>query len=67
VEAGQVTVSHVLNAADLYVKGTGVFVSLFESPSDNPQAALEQLGLGERLPAILAEFDNEFTAIKAYF
>ena len=49
------------------MKGTGVFVSLFESPSDNPQAALEQLGLGERMPQILGEFDNEFTAIKAYF
>ena len=66
-EAGQLTLSYVLHAADCYVKGTGVFVSLFESPSDNPQAALEQLGLGERMPQILGEFDNEFTAIKAYF
>ncbi len=65
--AGQFTLSHVLNAADRYVKGTGVFVSLFETPSDDPQAALEQLGLGDRLPVILGEFDNEFTAIKAYF
>jgi len=65
--SGQFTLSHVLNAADRYVKGTGVFVSLFETPSDDPQAALEQLGLGERLPVILGEFDNEFTAIKAYF
>lgn len=64
---GQLTLSYVLSAADRYVKGTGVFVSLFESPSEDPQAALEQLGLGERLPAILGEFDNEFTAIKAYF
>ena len=64
---GQVTLSHVLNCADRYVKGTGVFVSLFESPSEDPQKALEQLGLGERLPVILGEFDNEFAAIKAYF
>jgi len=64
---GQITLSRVLNAADRYVKGTGVFVSLFESPSEDPQAVLEQLGLGERLPVILGEFDNEFTAIKAYF
>ena len=67
VEAGQITLSRVLNAADRYVKATGVFVSLFESPSEDPQAALEQLGLGERLPVILGEFDAEFTAIKAYF
>jgi hypothetical protein len=67
VEAGQIPLSLVLSAADRYVKGTGVFVSLFESPSEDPQAGLEQLGLGERLPAILGEFESEFTAIKAYF
>ena len=67
LEAGQITLSHVLNAADRYVKGTGVFVSLFESPSEDPQAALDQLGIGERLQGILSEFDSEFTAIKAYF
>ena len=67
LEPGQITLSRVLNAADRYVKGTGVFVSLFESPSEEPEAALEQLGLGERLPVILGEFDSEFTAIKAYF
>jgi HD-like signal output (HDOD) protein len=67
VKPGQLTLSRVLNAADRYVKGTGVFVSLFESPSEDPQAALDQLGIGERLAAILNEFDNEFTAIKSYF
>jgi HD-like signal output (HDOD) protein len=67
VQAGQVTLSRVLNAADRYVKGTGVFVSLFESPSEDPQAVLDQLGLDERLPVILNEFGNEFTAIKSYF
>jgi HD-like signal output (HDOD) protein len=67
VEPGQFTLSTVLNAADRYVKGTGVFVTLFESPSEEPQAGLEQLGLGDRLPQILTEFDNEFTAIKSYF
>jgi HD-like signal output (HDOD) protein len=67
LEPGQITLSRVLNAADRYVKGTGVFVSLFESPSEEPEAGLAQLGLGERLPVILGEFDSEFTAIKAYF
>jgi HD-like signal output (HDOD) protein len=67
LEPGQLALSRILNAADRYVKGTGVFVSLFESPSEDPQAGLEQLEMGERLPAILGEFDNEFTAIKAYF
>jgi len=67
VEAGQITLSRVLNAADRYVKGTGVFVSLFENPGEDAQPVLEQLGIGERLPVILGEFDNEFAAIKSYF
>ena len=66
-EPGQIKLSQVLSAADRYVKGTGVFVSLFETPSESPQSALEQLGLGDRLEPILKEFDNEFSAIKAYF
>ncbi len=67
VEAGQLTLSRVLNAADRYVKGTGVFVSLFENPGEDAQPVLEQLGIGERLPVILSEFDSEFAAIKSYF
>ena len=64
---GQITLSRVLNAADRYVKGTGVFVSLFESPSEDRAAGAGATGIGERLPVILSEFDNEFTAIKSYF
>jgi HD-like signal output (HDOD) protein len=65
--AGQLPLSRVLSAADRYVKGKGVFVSLFECPSEEPDDALEQLDLGDRLPMILTEFENQFTAIKAYF
>jgi HD-like signal output (HDOD) protein len=64
---GQLPLSRVLSAADHYVKGKGVFVSLFECPSEQPDNALEQLDLGDRLPMILTEFENQFTAIKAYF
>ncbi len=42
-------------------------MSLFESPSEDPQAALESLGLGDQLPVVLAEFHNEFSAIQSYF
>jgi hypothetical protein len=28
---------------------------------------LESLGLGDRLPTLLTEFENEFAAIKPYF
>jgi HD-like signal output (HDOD) protein len=67
VEPGQITLSRLLHVADRYAKGSGVLVSLFENPCEDPQAALEGLGLGEGLPAILAEFDNELTAMQAYF
>jgi HD-like signal output (HDOD) protein len=67
VEPGQLPLSRILNAADRYVKGTGVFVSLFESPSEDALTVLEQLGLGDRLAVILQEFDNEFNAIRSYF
>jgi len=67
LEPGQLPLSQVLSAADRYVKGTGIFVTMFESTREDPQAVLEALGLGDRLPAILNEFNNEFTAIQSYF
>ncbi len=67
VEPGQLTLSHILNAADQYVRKLGAMVTVFESPNEDTDAIMERLGLGDRLPAILAEFENEFTAIKAYF
>lgn len=67
VEPGQIALSRVLHAADAYVKGTGIFVTLFESPNENAKSALDQLGLGERLETILKEFDTEFAALKSYF
>lgn len=67
LKAGQLSLSRVLNAADRHVKGLGVFVSLFENPSEDGAAALEALGLGDRVPKILEEFENEFATIKGYF
>jgi len=67
VATGQTALSRVLNAADQYVRGMGSSVSLFENQGEEGLAALESLNLGERLPGILTEFDNEFSAIQAYF
>lgn len=66
-EPGQLKLSQILNAADRYVKSTGVFVSLFEAPNEDGAAVLELLGFGERLPAVLNEFNSEFSAIRTYF
>lgn len=65
--AGQTALSRVLNAADQHVRGLGTCVSLFENQTEDGQTALDALGLGERLPAIVSEFNNEFMAIQAYF
>lgn len=65
--AGQTALSSVLNAADQHVRGMGTCVSLFENQTEDGHTALESLGLGERLSAIVSEFDAEFAAIQAYF
>ena len=67
VQAGQVTLSRILNAADRHVKSKGTCVTLFETEIDEGQATPDVLGLGERLPGILSEFEAEFSAIQAYF
>jgi hypothetical protein len=67
IAAGQVTLSRVLNAADQRVRAMGTCVSLFENQAEEGQATPDILGLGERLPGILSEFDAEFSAIQAYF
>jgi len=59
--------SRVVHVADQYVQGIGTALSVFEKETATEQDPLEPLGLGERLPAVLAEFENEFSAIKPYF
>jgi len=67
VDSNELKLSQVLHVADRYVRGIGVSLSLFEGTPEDGKAAIESLGLGDRLPAVLAEFETEFSAIKAYF
>jgi len=66
-QAADLPLSRVLHLADGYVKGIGTSVSLFEAKSDDAQAVLAPLKLGDSLPALLQEFENEFAAIRPYF
>ena len=66
-EPDEISLSRVLNAADRYVKGAGISLALFEGNPEDGKSALESLGLGERVPAILSEFESEFEAIQPYF
>jgi hypothetical protein len=63
----EIRLSRVLNIADRYVRGVGTSLSLFEGTPEDGQLALESLGLGERLPVVLAEFQAEFSTIQGYF
>ena len=67
VSSNEVTLSRILNVSDRYVKGAGVSLALFEGTPEDGQAAVESLRLGEGLPKILGEFEQEFAVIKAYF
>lgn len=64
---GKTSLSRIVYAADQYVQGNGTALSVFEKETAGDQNPLEALGLGERLPAVLVEFENEFSAIKPYF
>lgn len=63
---GRVSLSQVVHAADQYLQGMGTSVSVFES-SEAERELPDELGLGDRLPAIMESFENEFAAIKPYF
>ncbi len=65
--AAGVTVSRVLQAADLYVRETGVSLAIFAAHPENSGPTLEALGLGDRLSPALVEFENEFKALRPYF
>ncbi len=67
VEPDEILLSRVLNASDRYVNGIGTSLSLFQGTPEDGQLALESLGLGERLPTVISEFENEFSAIQSYF
>jgi HD-like signal output (HDOD) protein len=66
-EAG-VPLSRILHVADQFVQRMGNSVSVFENnTAETDDSVLESLGLGDRLPTLLTEFENEFAAIKPYF
>ena len=67
VEANELSLSIILNAADGYLNSIGTSISLFDGKPKDGQVSVEALGLGERLPAVLTEFEAEFTAMKRYF
>ena len=67
LSAGQVTLSRVVHCADQHVRDLGILVKVFEDASEDECNPLAALKLDGRLPIILSEFENEFSAIRPYF
>jgi len=66
-DPGELNLSMVLQAADQYVRRIGISVGLVEKMPADEGPTLESIGLGDRLPTVISEFENEFAAIKPYF
>ena len=65
---GKAQLAQLLYAANRHVNASGVSISTFTSEEDRPSSAdLEALGLGERLPQLLADFQQEFSSLSGFF
>jgi hypothetical protein len=49
------------------VEGLGEPFGVMEDGSGGGESTLDSLGLGDRLPTVLNEFENELTAIRPFF
>lgn len=64
---GRVVLSRIMNVADQYLERVGTCVTVFDSVDPAAPGFPDPLELGDRLPAMMARFENEFAAIKPYF
>lgn len=65
-EDNELTLSTIVNVADSYVNSIGNSINLLDGKTSQ-QDPLGPLGLGERLPNVLKEFEAEFNAMKRFF
>jgi HD-like signal output (HDOD) protein len=62
-----VPLSAIINIADQYLEGMGSSVSVYETDRSEVPDLPDTLGLGDRLPLILEQFQSEFSSLKPYF
>jgi HD-like signal output (HDOD) protein len=67
LDPSEISLSMVLQAADRHVGRMGISVGPFEARPGDDGPTLDSLGLGDQLPTVISEFENEFAAIKPYF
>jgi len=62
-----IALSRVLHAADAYVGAMQPAFSVMEDGARGVDSMLESLGLGDQVPVVISEFENELAAIQPYF
>jgi HD-like signal output (HDOD) protein len=63
----ELSLSMVLQVADQYVNDIGISIGLCANQPIYQGPTLESLGLGDELPTLISEFEEEFAGIKPYF
>lgn len=63
----EIALSRLLHAANAYVAATSVSFCAMEDGTHGAASSLESWGLGDRLPSVVGEFENELAAIQPYF
>ncbi|MEO7144771.1 MAG: HDOD domain-containing protein [Bryobacteraceae bacterium] len=65
---GKFELAYLLDAANQHVNSIGIRIGAFTSGADAPQSErLEALGLGDRLPPLLADFEAEHESLSGFF
>ena len=67
VHPGELRLSQLVSAADVYTNQMGLSIDTLIHSDGDGEAALAALGVGDDLPRILEQFENEFTTIRALF
>jgi HD-like signal output (HDOD) protein len=67
VHSGELRLSQLVQAADLYANQIGLSIDTLSHADDDGEGALAELGVGGALPGILEQFENEFAAIRKMF
>lgn len=62
-----VALSRLLHAADAYVGGAQSSFCVLDDGARGSDHSLESLGLGDQVPGVVSEFENELAAIQPYF
>jgi HD-like signal output (HDOD) protein len=67
IQGHAICLSRILHVADAYVASRNSSFCVMEDCAHGNDSSLEYLGLGDQVPGVLIEFENELAAIQPYF